>query len=857
MLPPAVLLLLLPAAALCSVLTQYNSASDTGLALRVAITSSCRDVYATPRKYSDAHFLFRELPALDGSGGVSLMPSANDGLFLCDDGSGSGRLVAASPASLSPALCSFRKVVGLSDPSLVSFEQMGRYVAYARPYDYDCASWFAGMSGWTVGLVPRPADAALATWVAAESSPLNIYVQNTPYWLCDCNGVAVFSEALPPGAVCLWDAVPALAPSAKATGAVSLRLHNTSRYLGVTAEEVGRLGNGSAALGVRNCTGSESACTWTMAQSIDTGDFYLTLATTALTSKPANCSVWFSGSCALPKVVGVSTQLLVPIVVVGGVCVAAVVVAAAVTVALVVRTLHRKADQQLSNASAASAPAPPPRSSADAPTAFFGVTADTGITLSSASIGSFSLGLESGLDQTLFARESLASYNSASDTGLALRVAITSSCRDVYATPRSYSDAQFLFRELPALDGSGGVSLMPSANDGLFLCDDGSGSGRLVAASPASLSPALCSFRKVAGLSDPSLVSFEQRGRYVAYARPYDYDCASWFAGMSGWTVGLVPRPADAALATWVAAESSPLNIFVLNTDLWLCDCDGVAVFSETIPPGAECLWDAVPALAPRASATGAVSLRLHNTSRYLGMPTESEGSVDNDSASAALRVGACTESESECAWTMAQSIDTGEIFLALATTALAAARQDAPPSLRCSSVPPSQIAVLALQSSRAIAALGLWRPGSRKSCASCVSGGTLCGWCSDVGSCAESRTANCSLWFSASCALPSHAGSAEAPTAFLGVTADTEAALGSAGSDPFTLGLDAGVLDQAVFAHESLASVSLALGLCADALECECGAPADAPGARLQDCDLCVVGAPNTLRSLASPPAD
>eukprot|EP00727_Mastigamoeba_balamuthi_P011036 m51a1_g6555 hypothetical protein (532) ;mRNA; f:104206-106006 len=256
----SVVLVVVPSAALDSALVQYSSASDTTLEMRVAV------VYATPRLYAEAQFMFREVTAIDGSDGVSLVPAANEDSFVCDDGTGSGRLVVKS-SPRSPSLCSFKKVAGLSNPSLVSFEQGGRYIGYAKAYDYDCAAWFDGKPGWTVGLVPRPAASALATatWVSSDVGPVVLYAQSTSYFLGNCSGDAIFTGS---GDI-MWEVVPALARNISPT-AVSLRLRsNASLFLGVDPTGERQLHDGSATyvpIKVSDCAGREADCTWDIAR---------------------------------------------------------------------------------------------------------------------------------------------------------------------------------------------------------------------------------------------------------------------------------------------------------------------------------------------------------------------------------------------------------------------------------------------------------------------------------------------------------------------------------------------------------------------------------------------------------------
>eukprot|EP00727_Mastigamoeba_balamuthi_P004466 m51a1_g14017 hypothetical protein (548) ;mRNA; f:1101514-1103389 len=293
MLSTAFVLALLPAAALCSLFVQYNSASDTSLAMRVVIIGTCRDLYATPRLFSDAQFLFREVPALDGKGGVSLIPGGTNGYYICDDGTGAGRLVAVKPA-LSAALCSFKKVPGLSNPSLVSFEQDGKYIGYAKAYDYDCSAWFSGKAGWTIGLVEKPTTLTLATWVSTPSPSVTVYIQGTNYWLGNCRGNAFFTSSA--GDI-TWDVVPALS-NASSTTLASLRLSsNKSLYLGIDSAGAQQLQNTSAPyvpVRVWNCAGRESDCSWNLVESTTaSGDFNLVIpgSTRTLDRQAANVTL--------------------------------------------------------------------------------------------------------------------------------------------------------------------------------------------------------------------------------------------------------------------------------------------------------------------------------------------------------------------------------------------------------------------------------------------------------------------------------------------------------------------------------------------------------------------------------------
>eukprot|EP00727_Mastigamoeba_balamuthi_P004465 m51a1_g14016 hypothetical protein (554) ;mRNA; f:1099296-1101195 len=270
----ALVLALLSAAARGALFVQYFSAADTTIGMRTAVGGTCKDMYATERVAADSEFLFREMPALDGSSGVSLMPAVNNGYYVCDDGT--GRLVVVNPA-LSAAQCTFKKVPGLSNPSHVSFQQGTRYIGYAKAYDYDCSGWFTGKKGWTIALVDKPTTVKLltqATWVTVSNTvSVTIYVQDTSNWLYTCNGRAVFSSKRAD----VWDFVPALDTSAPST-AISLRSHtDTSLYLGIDNDGAGQLSSATAVpVKTWNCAGSPSHCTWTFGISIRAGDVHLT-----------------------------------------------------------------------------------------------------------------------------------------------------------------------------------------------------------------------------------------------------------------------------------------------------------------------------------------------------------------------------------------------------------------------------------------------------------------------------------------------------------------------------------------------------------------------------------------------------
>eukprot|EP00727_Mastigamoeba_balamuthi_P007046 m51a1_g2962 hypothetical protein (2034) ;mRNA; f:677286-685865 len=358
---------------------------------------------------------------------------------------------------------------------------------------------------------------------------------------------------------------------------------------------------------------------------------------------------------------------------------------------------------------------------------------------------------------------------------------------NMYATPRLWSDAQFLFREVPALDGKGGVSIMPAANDGFYMCDDGTGTGRLVVVKPA-LSAEQCSFRKVAGLSNPSLVSFEQGGKYIGYAKVYDYDCSSWFSNQPGWTVGLVEKPSNPTLATWIAADSPQLMLYIQDTNYWLGNCNGNAVFYDVRI--SDDVWDVVPALNSSAANSGAVSLRLYsNKSLYLGLDAEGELTMDNDSLAASLKTWSCAGRVDDCTWTIVEtSAASGDFNLRHTASGRVVQSPGGAGTITC----PTTNVGRALLSLQKAATLGFWRTnyiipntppviintsssssatGPSPSCSdfvlcrTCITTDMSCGWCAETDMCTHGTATapvNCSAskWFFDSCiAAPQEGG--------------------------------------------------------------------------------------------------
>eukprot|EP00727_Mastigamoeba_balamuthi_P008594 m51a1_g4357 hypothetical protein (352) ;mRNA; r:254251-255489 len=343
-------------------------------------------------------------------------------------------------------------------------------------------------------------------------------------------------------------------------------------------------------------------------------------------------------------------------------------------------------------------------------------------------------------------------YNSASDPWLAMRVAVIGTCKDVYATARSFADSQFIFREVAALDNSSGVSFMPFPNPDYYMCSDGTGSGRLVIVKPA-ISAALCSFKKVAGLSNPSLVSFEQRGQYIGYSKAFDYDCASWFRGRSGWTVGLIDKPANPTHATWISSDAGPLKPYLQGTQYWLGNCGGTAFFTAM---GGDVGWNIVPALSNESSATQ-VSFQLSsNTSLYLGIDAGGAQRM-NDSATdfVPVRVINCAGRERLCTWTVAPStVYSGDFILAITGTNRTLDIQTTNNTLTTYSIP--RIPAVIVNTSAGSSTAPDKCP-DFKLCRTCITTSMSCGWCAETGVCSQgtsSSPANCSKsqWYFETC---------------------------------------------------------------------------------------------------------
>eukprot|EP00727_Mastigamoeba_balamuthi_P001846 m51a1_g11659 hypothetical protein (492) ;mRNA; r:6290-9617 len=275
--------------------------------------------------------------------------------------------------------------------------------------------------------------------------------------------------------------------------------------------------------------------------------------------------------------------------------------------------------------------------------------------------------------------------------------------------------------------------------------------------------------KKVAGLSNPALVSFEQGGQYIGYAKAFDYDCASSYTGRTaGWTVGLVDKPANPTLATWISADAGPGRIYIQNTQSWLGNCHGNAFFTAKT---GDTVWDLVPALSNTSSSSTLVSLQLHNTSLHLGVDADEELQMDNSSeAHVPLRVINCSGRESLCTWTIVpSSVYGGDFHLEIAGTRRTMDIQTSGSSLSCATasngaaslvlatgaelgflrsdytIPPMPAVIVNESSSSEAPA----KCSDIKQCRTCTATSMSCGWCAETGLCSQgtaSSPSNCSM---------------------------------------------------------------------------------------------------------------
>eukprot|EP00727_Mastigamoeba_balamuthi_P013134 m51a1_g8443 hypothetical protein (579) ;mRNA; r:377749-379762 len=265
-----------------------RSAADSLISVRAVITADpCNDVAATTVFGSDAYFMFRVMPALDGSntvGTVSLMSLPSPSYYLCSDFS--GRISARWNVldSHSRAQCTFRVVPGLSDPTLVSLRQGGRYVGDFGSLDgLRCQNWFPRdrVQGWSLGLVDAGHRPERSTWAVSALPALYAYVQDRPWWLSACEKASGVSGVSSRTAFAIQ---PGLQPNVSAVS-VSLRLYGTELYLGADPEGAGSNDTWAPAPRLMVCHGREAACTWLLGSPPATmgGVFLLINSATGLT----------------------------------------------------------------------------------------------------------------------------------------------------------------------------------------------------------------------------------------------------------------------------------------------------------------------------------------------------------------------------------------------------------------------------------------------------------------------------------------------------------------------------------------------------------------------------------------------
>eukprot|EP00727_Mastigamoeba_balamuthi_P013668 m51a1_g8924 hypothetical protein (1166) ;mRNA; r:823489-827641 len=185
----------------------------------------------------------------------------------------------------------------------------------------------------------------------------------------------------------------------------------------------------------------------------------------------------------------------------------------------------------------------------------------------------------------------LQSFFSAAESGLSLRHC-SGPVGSVYATAPAWGDADFMWREEEAANGSSDkdhVSLRSFNFPDYFLCaSDRSGAVLRIGNSTTDLS--LCTFRKVAGLSDVGLASFVNEGRYLAVVSTLTGTCKTFFSSARAFDVQLVGFPATKESATWAPVDSTLVvikpGLYSDKRSLTLHHCSGnvhaVAAISST-----------------------------------------------------------------------------------------------------------------------------------------------------------------------------------------------------------------------------------------------------------------------------------
>eukprot|EP00727_Mastigamoeba_balamuthi_P013682 m51a1_g8937 hypothetical protein (1130) ;mRNA; f:921240-925330 len=158
----------------------------------------------------------------------------------------------------------------------------------------------------------------------------------------------------------------------------------------------------------------------------------------------------------------------------------------------------------------------------------------------------------------------LQSFYSVADPSRSLRYCSTEG--NAYASVPVWGESDYVWYEEPAVDGSADanrVSLRVFNNPDYFLCAlDIAGKAMAIRSSTHPSFKTLCSFTKVAGLSDVGLVSFVNEGRYVVSSRQLlsSGTCGQWL-GNQATDVELDAFPEAKDRATWIPVDSSAVGI--------------------------------------------------------------------------------------------------------------------------------------------------------------------------------------------------------------------------------------------------------------------------------------------------------
>eukprot|EP00727_Mastigamoeba_balamuthi_P013673 m51a1_g8929 putative alpha-L-arabinofuranosidase (1117) ;mRNA; r:853659-857699 len=156
----------------------------------------------------------------------------------------------------------------------------------------------------------------------------------------------------------------------------------------------------------------------------------------------------------------------------------------------------------------------------------------------------------------------------------------------VYATVSIWGETDFMWREEAAINGSTDadhVSLRVFNLPNLFLCAADTNSMSINVMQPTSAS--LCTFRKVAGLSDPGLVSFVNEGRYLSVGTTVTGLCATWLSSSQAVDVQLNAFPPTKESATWAPVETTFVAIkngFYWEATPYMHYCNGSVTATAT-----------------------------------------------------------------------------------------------------------------------------------------------------------------------------------------------------------------------------------------------------------------------------------